>query len=254
MSTYNFNNKRVWITGASSGIGLALAKRLLNENARVAVTARNQTSLEEIYSPFEKALVVPGDITDLSVNQSIIAKIKKQWSGLDCVILNAGSAEYIDIKNFCYQPFANMMTTNFLSIVKGVEASLPVLRQSESPYLIAMSSSVAWQGLPQGQAYSASKAAIRNLFQGLKIQLSKENIDVSWICPGFVKTPLTDKNQFSMPSRISAEESAEIIYQKLTKKTTEIHFPKRFTYLLKLISILPAGWGSKLLKGTVPEQ
>jgi len=134
----------------------------------------------------------------------------------------------------------------------GIEAVLPVLRHSNSPYLVGMSSSVAWQGLPQGQAYSASKAAIRNLFQGLKIELALENIAVSWICPGFVQTPLTDKNTFSMPARISVKEAAQIIFEGLTRQTTEIHFPKRFTSILKWLSLLPAGLSAKLLKGTVP--
>ncbi|MET1254858.1 SDR family NAD(P)-dependent oxidoreductase [Aliikangiella maris] len=179
--------------------------------------------------------------------------MESHWGGLDCAILNAGNAEYVDIQNFDSVIFERMMTTNYLSVVKGIEACLPILRQSPDPYLVGMSSSVAWQGLPKGQAYSASKAAIRNLFQGLYIELAAQNIAVSWICPGFVKTPLTDKNDFPMPARISAEQSAKIIFQQLCRKKVEIHFPKRFTLLLKLISMLPASFSSTLLKGTVSQ-
>lgn len=249
---YNFKNKRVWITGASSGIGFSLAQKLLDEGATVVVTARNEKKLQEEFSDYKKAIVVSGDITSIEVNQSIVEKITEAIDGLDCVIFNAGNAEYIDINNFSAKPFENMMQINFLSMVKGIECVLPILRQSKSPYLVGMSSSVAWQGLPQGQAYSASKAAIRNLFQGLGIELAQENIAVSWICPGFVKTPLTDKNTFAMPSRIDSQEAANRIFKGLSNMKTEIHFPKRFTFILKLMGCLPAGLSRKLLKGTVP--
>jgi NADP-dependent 3-hydroxy acid dehydrogenase YdfG len=250
--SYSFIEKKVWVTGASSGIGMALANKLLSAGAHVIVTARNESSLKSAFSRHPKALVLAGDITSKSVNQDIVNTAIQKLGGIDCVIFNAGSAEYIDIKNFTSEPFERMMDTNFLSMVRGIEAVLPVLRKSDSPYLVAMSSSVAWQGLPQGQAYSASKAAIRNLFQGLKIELASENIAVSWICPGFVKTPLTDKNTFDMPSRISVDDAADEILNGLYKQSTEIHFPKRFTLVLKFLSLFPAGIAAKLLKGTVP--
>ena len=252
--SYSFIDKKVWVTGASSGIGMALAIKLLDAGARVIVTARNTTTLEAVFGNYQNALILPGDITSKSINKDIVAAAKESLGGIDCVILNAGTAEYIDIKNFTSEPFERMMETNFLSIVKGIEAVLPVLRESNSPYLVAMSSSVAWQGLPQGEAYSASKAAIRNLCQGLKIELAFENIAVSWICPGFVQTPLTDKNTFNMPARINVEQAVEAILKGLRRQTTEIHFPKRFTYFLKYISLLPAGLAAKILKGTVPER
>jgi short-subunit dehydrogenase len=249
---YDFKGKQIWLTGASSGIGLALAKKLIEVGAFVAVSSRSQKVLFEHFGYNERVLILPGDLTSRKNNNDIVAEINREFGGLDCVILNAGSAEYIDIKHFTEEPFERMMNTNFLSLVKGVAASLPLLRQSKTPYLVAMSSSVAWMGLPQGQAYSASKAAIRNLFQGLKIELSSENIAVSWICPGFVKTPLTDKNDFPMPFSISAEEAADKILSQLQKQKTEIHFPKAFTYLLRFISLLPSSLSAKLLAQTVP--
>lgn len=249
---YDFNQKVVWLTGASSGIGMELAKRLLDAGAKVAVTSRSRDKLEVIFASYPNALIAPGDLTSYDDNSRIVQQIIAKHGTLDCVIFNAGNAEYIDIKNFSHLPFANMMETNFLSMVKGIEASLPLLRQSRQPYLVGMSSSVAWQGLPRGQSYSASKAAIRNLFQGLKIELANEGIAVSWICPGFVKTPLTDKNSFEMPGIISVEDAAKIILTSLQKQKTEIHFPKRFTLFLKGISMLPAACAAKLLKGTVP--
>ena len=252
MSKYDFENKVVWITGASSGLGLALAELLVANCEHVFVTARSKDKLERSFGDYSNVTIVDGDITKIEVNRSIAAEIDSQFGRLDCVILNAGNAEYIDIKNFGYEPFERMMNINFVSMVKGIEVALPLLRKSSSPYLVGMSSSVAWQGLPQGEAYSASKAAIRNLFQGLRIELAQENIDVSWICPGFVKTPLTDKNTFDMPLIIEPEQAALEIIKGLEKQTPEIHFPKLFTRMLKLISMLPTRLSSWLLKGTVP--
>ncbi|MGX5175412.1 SDR family NAD(P)-dependent oxidoreductase [Aliikangiella sp. IMCC44653] len=251
--SYNFTGKTVWITGASSGIGLHVAKQIIQQGANVVVTARTLTKLEQAFGQSDNVLIADGDISQLQVNQAIVSKAVQKFGGIDCVILIAGNAEYIDIHNFDYQPFENMINTNYLSMVKGVQAVLPELRRSKSALLVGMSSSVAWHGLPTGQAYSASKAAIRNLFQGLKIQLRPENIQVSWICPGFVKTPLTDKNTFDMPSIISSEKAGKVIVEQLCKGKTEIHFPKRFTLLLKFISFLPAGLAAKLLNGTLPQ-
>lgn len=252
MSKYDFENKVVWITGASSGLGLALAEVMVASCEHVFVTARNKDRLKRQFGDYSNVTILDGDITDIEVNRSIAAKIDSQFGRIDCVILNAGNAEYIDICNFDHQPFERMMSINFISMVKGIEVVLPLLRKSSSPYLVGMSSSVAWQGLPQGQAYSASKAAIRNLFQGLRIELAQEKIDVSWICPGFVKTPLTDKNSFDMPLIIEPEQAALEIIRGLEKKTPEIHFPKLFTRMLKLISMLPTRLSGWLLKGTVP--
>ncbi len=251
---YDFSNKVVWITGASSGIGKKVALELLKLNAIVVVTARNKSVLSEVFEKYNNAVIAEGDVTHLETSLDIVQKIQAQFSRLDCVILNAGTAEYIDIKQFDHGVFEHMINVNFLSMTKCIQAALPALRNSENPYLVGMSSSVAWQGLPQGQAYSASKAAIRNLFQGLKIELSVEYIQVSWICPGFVKTPLTNKNDFDMPFQITSDKAASIIVKQLIKQVTEIHFPKRFTYLLKMISMLPANWAAKLLKRTVPSR
>jgi len=250
---YDFNGKKVWVTGASSGIGRCLADQLHEKGAHVFVSARNTEKLSENFSGKERITILPGDLTSADVNKNIVADIKASAGGLDCVIFNAGTAEYVDAYHFSAAPFERMIEANYFSMIRGIEAALPLLKESENAYLVGMSSSVGWQGLPSGQAYSASKAAIRNLFQGLKIELAPKNIAVSWICPGFVKTPLTDKNTFDMPFRVSTDEAAHTIVKQLMKQTTEIHFPKRFTYFLKFVSCLPAGLAAKILSKTVPE-
>jgi len=120
---YSFTDKSVWVTGASSGIGMALAKRLLNKGAKVIVTARNEDILQSVFAENNNALVLAGDITSLKVNQEIVAKAQKYFGRIDCAIFNAGTAEYIDAKNFSSEPFERMMEANFLSMVKGIYPS-----------------------------------------------------------------------------------------------------------------------------------
>jgi len=250
---YDFKGKNVWVTGASSGIGMGLANQLAEKGATVFVSARNVDKLNENFADNASVPILSGDLTSADVNKKIAAQIKASAGGLDCVIFNAGTAEYVDVYNFSAAPFERMIEANYFSMVRGIEAAMPLIKESKNAYLVGMSSSVSWQGLPSGQAYSASKAAIRNLFQGLKIELAPKDIAVSWICPGFVKTPLTDKNTFDMPFRVSIEEATDTIVKHLEKQTTEIHFPKRFTYFLKIVSYLPAGLAAKILSKTVPE-
>ena len=248
---YDFKGKNVWVTGASSGIGMGLANQLAEKGATVFVSARNVDKLDENFADKASISILSGDLISADVNKEIVAQIKALAGGLDCVIFNAGTAEYVDVYNFSAAPFERMIEANYFSMVRGIEAAMPLLKESDAAYLVGMSSSVGWQGLPSGQAYSASKAAIRNLFQGLKIELAPKNIAVSWIW--FVKTPLTDKNTFDMPFRVSIDEATNTIVKHLEKQTTEIHFPKRFTYFLKLVSYLPAGLAAKILSKTVPE-
>ena len=159
------------------------------------------------------------------------------------VIVNAGTCEYIDSKEMDLDSIQRVMNTNFNAAVSTIEASLPLLRESarqgKRPKLVVMSSSVTYQALPRAHAYGASKAALRYFTECLKIDLQREGIDVHLISPGFVKTPLTDVNDFPMPMIMESDEAASRIIKGLDKNLFDIHFPKRFTYPLKLISLLP---------------
>lgn len=251
MAKWNLKDKYIWVTGASTGIGAALALALIKEGANVAISARHQDKLQTValkVADQSKLLILPGDVSNKEHNQAMVQKIKDIWGKLDMVILNAGSCEYIDTRVFKSQPFIDMMNTNFISMIYGIEAALPLLRQSATPYIVGTSSIAAYLGLPRSEAYSASKAASRIMLQGLRVDLSSENILVSIICPGFVKTPLTDQNDFAMPFLISAEQAAKLIIKGLKKTQHEIHFPKTFTYLVKLISWLPTCCTMKILR------
>lgn len=232
----------IWLTGASSGIGEALVKPLAEQCKALIISARNGEKLQQVAhdTGCQNITCAPVDITNRDQLQRVANDIKQHYGRLDTLIANAGTCEYVDVGQFDAALFERVINTNLMGLVNSVEAALPLLRKSQRGYLLGMSSSVAYLPLTRAQAYGASKAATNHFLEAMKIDLAPEQIDVSVICPGFVKTPLTDQNDFPMPMRISASEAATEIIQGLKKRTWEIHFPRRFTRILKLIALLPA--------------
>ena len=237
----HFTGKSIWITGASSGIGRALTIALSECDCRLFISARNNNGLRDTINQckHKNIIALPGDLTEKQTNLDICSSIDRESGSLDISILNAGTCEYVDIEEFDSAIFRRLIDINFMSMVYGIEASLPLLQKSKNAQLVGMSSTAAYLGLPRSEAYGASKAAILNLFSALRISLHSRNISASVICPGFVQTELTDQNDFSMPALISAKQSAEYIMAGISKYQQEIHFPKRFSLTLKLLSSLP---------------
>jgi len=237
----HFENKAIWITGASSGIGRALVIALADTECQLFISSRSETKLQQTIDlcKNKNIQILPGDLTSKQINENIVEQISLAGNGLDIAILNAGNCEYVDVNNFDSALFARQMDTNFMSMVYGIEATLPLLKLSSSAQLVGMSSTAAYLGLPRAEAYGATKAAIRNMFAALRVSLKPYNINASVICPGFVKTELTAKNDFEMPALISATRSAEYILSGIAANKQEIHFPKRFSFTLKLLGSLP---------------
>ena len=249
----DYNGKHVWITGASSGIGRCLAIELANRGAILALSARNEHALNYLRKEHtgKDSLILPFDVTDRSANHNAVKTIQDKFGKLDIAFFNAGTAEYVDIDNFDADIFERTIKTNYMSMVYGIEAVLPLLRKTGNAQLGGMSSTVAFAGVPRAEAYGSSKAAIRNMLQALRISLVQEGIDVFTVCPGFVKTPLTDKNDFPMPLMIDANKAAKIIATGITKRKAEIHFPKIFSIPYKILATLPAELYTKLMYLTV---
>jgi NAD(P)-dependent dehydrogenase (short-subunit alcohol dehydrogenase family) len=231
----------VWVTGASAGIGRAVAVELVRRGATVIASARNEQALNDLARDCGGGRVValPLDVTDRQANLRAADAIRKRLGGLDIAFFNAGTCEYVDVETFDSAILERTMKTNFLSMVYGIEAVLPLLRASRGAQLVGMSSTVAYRGLPRAEAYGASKAAIKYLFESLQIDLKRDGISVSVICPGFVRTPLTDRNDFPMPFRVEADDAARRIVDGIEGKRPEIHFPKRFSIPSKLLALLP---------------
>ncbi|HNV24719.1 MAG TPA: SDR family NAD(P)-dependent oxidoreductase [Nitrospira sp.] len=240
MKLISVADRHVWVTGASTGIGRAVTIELARRGARVVASARNESALDTLVRECgDRVQALPLDVTDRQANRWAAEEISRRMGGLDIAFFNAGTCEYVDVASFDSALFERTIRSNFLSMVYGIEAALPLLRQSPAPQLVGMSSTVAYRGLPRSEAYGASKAAIKNLFESLQIDLAREAFRVSVVCPGFVRTPLTDRNDFPMPFRIEADEAARRIVDGIEAGKPEIHFPRRFSLLFKLMTLLP---------------
>lgn len=240
MSRGVLEGRRLWLTGASSGIGRAAAAELARRGALVIASGRNLTALQELAAERpDRIHPLAFDATDRSAALAAARRIKDQFGGLDIAFFNAGTCEYLDAKRFDSALFERAFQTNVLSMVYGIEAALPLLRESKSPHLVGMSSTVAYGCLPRAEAYGASKAAIKYMLESLRLDLAPERIPVSIVCPGFVRTPLTDANDFPMPFRIEADKAARYIADGIAAQRPEIHFPKRFSLPFKLLAMLP---------------
>ena len=227
MKLISVADRHVWVTGASTGIGRAVTIELARRGARVVASARNESALDTLARECgDRVQALPLDVTDRQANRWAAEEISRRMGSLDIAFLNAGTCEYVDVASFDSALFERTIRSNFLSMVYGIEAVLPLLRQSPAPQLVGMSSTVAYRGLPRSEAYGASKAAIKNLFESLQIDLAREAFRVSVVCPGFVRTPLTDRNDFPMPFRIEADEAARRIVDGIEAGKPEIHFPR----------------------------
>lgn len=233
--------QRYWLTGASSGIGAALAEEILKSGAHLAVSSRQTAPLKVLAQRYPgQVLVVPGDLTNSQTVREIGEQIALEWGSLDSVILNAGTCEYVDAKQFDASIIEHVVRTNLLASSYCIEAALPLLRKGTAPHLIGVASSVTYLPLPRAEAYGASKAGLRYLFESLRIDLADEGIEVTVVSPGFVETPLTAKNDFPMPLSWPADKAARYVFAKLKDRPLEIAFPALFMAALWPLSKLPA--------------
>lgn len=236
----DLNEQIIWLTGASSGIGEALTKALADRCLHLYISARSRDKLETLAESASNITVLPADITDPESLQQAAEKIHATSGRLDTLIANAGTCEYVDALQLDPDLFRRVHETNFMGMVNTVAAAIPLLQRSRRGYIAGVSSSVTFLAMPRAQAYGSSKAAVTHFLEAMKADLMPVGIDVSVISPGFVRTPLTDVNDFPMPMLISPEQAAGAIIQGLQKRPWQIAFPKRFTFLLSLLGHLPA--------------
>ncbi|MHA6494062.1 SDR family NAD(P)-dependent oxidoreductase [Pseudomonas borbori] len=236
----NADVRRIWLTGASSGIGAALAELLLQRGHRLALSARTVEPLQALAKRYpQQVLVVPGDLSDALQVREIGEHIAQVWGALDTLILNAGTCEYVEVAQFEAAMIERVMKANLFSASYCIEAALPLLRLGNRPHLVGVGSSVTYLPLPRAEAYGASKAAMRYLIEALRIDLAGNGIDVTLISPGFVDTPLTRKNDFPMPMRWPVDKAAAHIAANLDRRPYEIAFPAPFIAILQVLAHLP---------------
>jgi len=240
--------RTVMITGASSGIGFALAQHYADADFHVIACGRNQASLDNIQQYSDNIETRCFDVTD----KSAVETVNQSIDSIDILILNAGNCIYIeDPVNFNSEAFESIIQTNLISLAYLLEYFMPKLvkpftGKAEKPQLAFISSSATIVPFPKAQAYGASKAGVDYLAKTMAIDLAKHNVDVTLVHPGFIKTPLTDKNDFSMPFLLTVDQAADKIIHGIAQRKSYVQFPKRLTVLLHALASLPSSWWQAL--------
>jgi short-subunit dehydrogenase len=232
----------VLITGATSGIGLALYQKYVAEGFNVIACGRDKSKLDNLCAKAFKTVVF--DMTQPAQVESVSVDIEN----IDILILNAGDCRYIDdAKHFDGKLFSEIISTNLTSLGGLLQFFLPLVNKGGQ--VVFVSSSATIIPFPKSEAYGASKAGMDYLANSLRLDLVCEDIGVTLVHPGFIKTPLNDKKTFQMPFLLSSEEAASRIYKGVNRRSKYLHFPKRLTFMLKLFSLLPSSlWQSIILR------
>lgn len=227
--------KKVLITGASSGIGRQLARDYANLGNQVWVSARSESALQEVKKEFPSQIhLLPLDVTSKTDVEKSFEVLQK----MDLVILNAGSCEYVDVESFDAQIFERVFNVNLMGVVNCTEVLLPRIKKGGQ--LAIVGSLARLLPFTRAQAYGGSKAAIHYYTKSLAVDVEEDyGITVHSVSPGFVKTPLTDKNDFQMPFLLEVEDASKRIISGLASKKADVSFPKRLAWTLKFCSLLP---------------
>ena len=225
----SLQGKVALVTGASSGIGPALAAELDARGARLALSARSAARLRDVAEGMRDVMVLPLDVTDAGAFTPAMMQILDAWGGLDLVILNAGTYTPLRAWDLTTDTARQTVHTNLLGVMDGVAAVVPQMLRQQGGAIAIVGSVAGYRGLPRALAYGPSKAALINFAETLYLDLAPEGVSVFIINPGFVATPLSAQNDFDMPALISAEDAARRIVRGFAGGAFEIHFPQRFT-------------------------
>jgi len=233
----DWQGRRVWILGASSGIGAALAGKLGRAGAILALSARRESALREVAG--ENDLIAPVDVSDAEALRKTRDLLMDLWGGIDMVVYCAGVYTPMRAWEIDLPVVREALTINLLGVYNLLDAIVPVFVEKGAGNICLVSSVAGYTGLPKALAYGPGKAALINLAQILYTDLSPRGVGVYLVNPGFVATRLTQNNDFNMPALIKPEEAAEQILAGIGKGRFEIHFPKRFTGWMKWLGRMP---------------
>ncbi|MHC4089222.1 MAG: SDR family NAD(P)-dependent oxidoreductase [Planctomycetota bacterium] len=249
---------RVWITGASSGLGRALARRMAADGWSVAASARGADQLDHLAESAAglrgHIRAFPLDVTDGDAVKTTVARIEHELGPIDQAVLNAGSHQSVRAAGLTAVPFRQLVELNLMGTIHCLEALLGTMIPRRAGRIAVVASLAGYRGLPTSAAYGMTKAGLINMAEALKPELDLHGVGLQLVNPGFVRTPLTDKNPFPMPFLMDVEEAAEALYRGLQSDRFEIVFPRRFAYLLKLLRIMPAPLAFAITRRMVPRE
>lgn len=234
-------NKVFWITGGGSGIGGQLAVKLAKLGNTVVISGRTKSKLEKTSKNNKNIIPMTGDVSNekdcLKISEFIIRKYK----ALDVIIFNAATYNPGPIENINPKNIRSVIDINLMGVINCLSGVLEYMKKKEQGHLVFVSSPAGFTGLPGAGIYGVTKSALTFLAETLKIELAKFKIKVQVVHPGFVKTPMTDKNKFKMPFLLSSDEAAQRILSNLESNNFEIYFPKRLVLMMKFLRMLPYG-------------
>lgn len=238
----DWQGKRVWLLGASSGIGAALATALLARGARVAMSARNAQRLVAVVKGAVgngEALVLPCDASDEASVRAASTRLLEVWGGIDLALYGAGAYVPMRAWDLDMEKARRMIDVNLTGAVMFASCVVPQLLRQGGGQIGFVASVAGYRGLPKSLIYGPTKAALINFAESLYLDLSPKGIGVRLINPGFVATPLTAQNDFAMPALMTPEDAAQATLEGLAGGAFEIDYPKRFTRVMKLLAHLP---------------
>ena len=247
-----------WITGASSGIGRGLAMQLAREGWQVCASARRQSELdtmaEEARELSGAVIPVPLDVTDPEAVRQGVEGIERDHGPIALTVLNAGTHQPISAWDFDAAAVQKLLTLNVMGQAYPLELLLPRMTERGAGRIAVVASVAGYRGLPTAAGYGASKAGVINMCESLRPELSGTGVTLQLVNPGFVRTPLTDKNEFNMPMLMELEDAVASFRRQLDRDKFEIVFPWRFIMLMKLLRMLPYGLLFKLTTRMVPKR
>ena len=239
--TKNRCSQIAWVTGAGRGIGKAVTLLLQNEGWVIAASSRTSKDLDQLVSENELGNLhaYPLDVTDPVATKLTIKRIENELGNINLVVLNAGTFYPSKIDSLSEDHFRNLVEVNLMGTVNGLSSMMPRFIERKGGNIAVVASLAGYRGLPNASAYGATKAALINMCEAIYPKLKENNVHIHLINPGFVKTPLTDKNDFHMPFLISAEDAATRILKGIKNNQFEICFPRRFALIMSFLRIIP---------------
>ncbi len=246
----------VWITGASSGLGGALARRMAQAGQTVAASARRRDKLEALAVEAGGGLIrpFPLDVEDPEALRAAVAQIEREAGPIGQAVLNAGTHQPVDPRALKVEDFRRLVEVNLMGTVHCLAAVLPGMIARGRGRIAIVASVAGYRGLPSAAAYGMTKAGLINMAEALRVELAPLGIVVQIVNPGFVRTPLTDRNAFPMPFLMDPEDAADAFYRGLQSDRFEISFPKRLVWIMKLLRCLPAPLAFAVTRRLLPKQ
>jgi short-subunit dehydrogenase len=237
------SRKRVIITGASAGIGRALALEYARRGVRLVLAARRAELLDEVRRDAtalgSEVRTVAIDVTEPNASRRILAVADEAYGGVDTVIMNAGIGFPAFVDSFSADETEHVMQVNYVSAVRMIEAVLPRMRAADAGQIVAITSLASFRGMPGSGAYNASKAALTVLMESIRTELRTTGVTVTTIFPGFIRTAMTDQNEFRMPFLMEVDVAARRIVRAIERGATDYRFPTSLSALVRVSTYLP---------------